>query len=212
MTTISSTYCPRLRCLQPVLKRWTRLNPELALRWRRSKDRDFPWWYRERAVLSTFAGAVWLSKGTVLEEYSSMKRSLLKRSRSGPGRVDLFFTVGKRWFIAEAKQCFPGMVRPGKDRRLIQGCIDSAVAEVGRSRPERMRRLALAFVVPRFPKQHKHTLKSYLIRVGYELRSLEVGAAAWIFPDIEDAPRYKGYLYPGIILLVKEVKRTGYRQ
>ncbi len=214
---LTDVYCsPKggLRSLEPVLQKWTKLNRKLADAWR-GTDGDVPWWYNERAVLSTFAGAVWLEKGTVLEEYSSYKgpqskdgkRKEAKRTR---GRVDIFFTIGRWWFIGEAKQCWPDVFKDELDMAKIENCIREAIQAVRRSRPEKMRRLALAFVVPNPKKGLTADLRSCLGRLVSKVKRLKnIDAAAWVFPDTKDAPEHKGKIYPGIILLVKEVRIKG---
>ena len=50
-----------------------------------AKGLDAPWWYNERASVSTFAAAVVSIKGLVLEEYAEKKK---RRGRKGKKKRD----------------------------------------------------------------------------------------------------------------------------
>src|SRR3972149_2726886 len=94
-----------LKTIQSVLKKWQTLNEEPS--W--FKFGDTPWWYNDRESLSVFAGAVWLCGGRVFEEFSTMKVTGSKHGKTShkSGRCDIWYSVGEREFIAEAKQCWP---------------------------------------------------------------------------------------------------------
>lgn len=63
---------------------------------------DLTWWYTERANISIIAGAVWLSGGIAMEEYSIEK---VKGRDEGlyKGRADLYLNVGKEAYAIEGK-------------------------------------------------------------------------------------------------------------
>lgn len=89
--------------LEPLLRTWVRLQRKYCTAWEWD---DVSWYYNERASLSLFAAAVWMSGGVALEEYSTEKyHTPLRSRRLRPymGRSDLGFRHSRRDFIAEAK-------------------------------------------------------------------------------------------------------------
>src|SRR5689334_19566240 len=83
-----------------VFEEWVKINTRLANEW--AELGDAPWWYNERASLSLLAGAVWLCGGTAFEEYAADKKHLGKRIRYR-GRSDIYFFLGGKHYMAEAK-------------------------------------------------------------------------------------------------------------
>lgn len=123
----------RLSCLRPVLREWININQRLGSRWQ--SDGDAPWWYNECALVSTFAGAVWLSKGYAFEEYSDTKRG--KSKKGFRGRVDLEFSAGQHEFKAEVKQCWPAGRAKRDQTGYITGLMERAKQDVRRCPPGR---------------------------------------------------------------------------
>lgn len=212
--TIRGVYCKPGLPLKDILKKWMILNREIARSWL-AKDRDVPWWYNERAALSIFAGAVWKAgkNNCVLEEYSEDKRRISKRGKIADkkyrGRGDCYFNVGKDDFIAEAKICFPGINTgnlPKVEDQVRKG-IEKACKDIKKSKPYGQRRLAFLFVCPK-TKDKKligERIRNFVEKIK---KKGEWDAMAWIFPDFartvkdRDTKKY----YPGIVLLIKEVK------
>ena len=56
---------------------------------------DVPYWYNERASISTLAAAAWKSGGIALEEYSMQKGD---EGNPRPGKCDIFIGINKRHF------------------------------------------------------------------------------------------------------------------
>jgi len=50
----------KIKALKPILKRWIEINQEYCDAY---PAEDCPYWYNERAAISTLAGAVWKSGG-----------------------------------------------------------------------------------------------------------------------------------------------------
>ncbi len=66
---------------------------------------DSPYYYNERATLSSFVGAIWRQGEIALEEFSSIKGSASQNEdEDKKGRIDLWFKCGTDSFICEAKQ------------------------------------------------------------------------------------------------------------
>lgn len=220
---IFDVHTPRLRCLAPVLRRWIKLNDQLAERWR--KQGDCPWWYKERALLGTFCGSVWLSDpdNVVLEEYSDSKR-VLKRGRltlkTYTGRVDLYFEVGNQKFVAESKHVWVAATSRKSQKTKIQDCIQQASGDIRRSKPDRrfrFRRLAIVFAAPYIRMKGKspltqrdlRDLKDKALWSVKQVQMTNYDAMAWTFPKLGRYGEYTGgiyrSIYPGVIMLLKEV-------
>ncbi len=215
---ISKVHCPpHLRCLVPVLKRWIKLNGQLAEQW--YKHEDCPWWYKERALLGTFCGSLWLSRSVLLEEYSDSKRGVNRRGQLTPntsytGRVDLYFEVGKQRFVAESKHVWVPATSGKQQKDNIKACIERTSGDVGQIAPDGdVRRLAIVFAVPYIRSKGKSPLtpRDLKDKVLWSVKQAQISesyAMAWAFPRLGRYGKYKGSVYPGVIMLLKEVKRA----
>lgn len=99
-----------LRGLRPLLEAWTDVLDSYC---RAHGFEDNPWFYNERATLSTLAGAAWRLNGwTALEEFATKKwggRPKEGGVESGAlrrGRCDLHVSHGSTSFAIEAKQAW----------------------------------------------------------------------------------------------------------
>lgn len=207
MTTISGTYCPHIKCLKIVLNKWISLNKRIFTAWR--PEGDVPWWYNERASLSTLSGAVWLSGGIAFEEYCDSKRYISSRSKrlskSYAGRVDFYYEINGHEFKGETKFCW---FRVPNQIGSVNKHLNMAKQDIRKSHPDGQRRLAIVFVIPSVLKKHKHKLKDKINDIMEKIKELDGDAFGWVFPDIENSIVYnKKRIYPGAIIIIKEVKR-----
>jgi hypothetical protein len=200
----------RLKGLRPTLKRWICLNGDLAKRW--AKIRDVPWWYRERALLGILAGAVWLSKGVALEEYSDEKRRLSGRGRILPrsyaGRVDLYFEISAASFAAEAKHVWLPSSKHKDQKAKLESCLNHACRDIRKLRAVGTQRLAIVFVSPYVTAKSVGDLERHVEWALEEVQSIRADAVAWIFPELGEYGKARdGSICPGIAMLIKEVRR-----
>jgi len=194
----------RLSCLRPVLREWVNANRRLGRAWQ--SDKDAPWWYNERALISVFAGATWRLGGDAFEEFSEGKRG--RRKRVHAGRVDLKFSINGNEFKAEAKQCWPGCATTSSPVPYISRWLEGAKRDVGRCPPGDFRRLAILFGVPYLKKDRERELPDRISWIIEQARLVEADAVAWVFPNLPVLPTMRDYIYPGIIVWVKEVKKS----
>jgi len=202
--------CRRLRYLLPVLKKWIDANVEITAAWKTSNDA--PWCNTERSSLSVFAGSVWRANGFSFEEYSDEKRRFLRKSwkSSKPysGRVDLYFNFSGKEFIVEVKQVWSGYTvsRVNPCFRLDK-VLKSACRDVRKSLPYGQHRLAFLFAMPYFQKHMKDSVSKRVQMWIKAIRGLDYDALAWVFPPDTRHLSDDKYYYPGIALVIKEVKR-----
>ena len=202
--------CRRLRYLLPVLKKWIDANVEIAAAWKNSKDA--PWCNNERSSLSVFAGSVWRAGGFSFEEYSDEKRSVLRKSwrlsKPYQGRVDFYFNFSGKEFIAEVKQVWSGYTVSRANPCLrLDKALKSACRDIRKSLPYGQHRLAFLFAMPYFQKRAKDSVSERVQMWIKTIRGLDYDALAWIFPsDTRHLPDGE-YYYPGVALVIKEVKR-----
>ena len=192
------------------------LKPALA-NWQKFMDVDFwddrndaPWWYNERALLSLFAGAVWkYREGWAFEEFTTDKRKTTKRGKrkKSKGRGDITFGIGEQGFVAEAKQCWPILgTRSQGVTEIISKTLRSACRDCSALPSYGYGRLGILFVVPRIrisrgkQKNASEKLDMFLSAIS----SFRTTASAWMFPiEKRFLKGGDGYLYPGIVLLLK---------
>ena len=166
---------------------------------------DVPWWYNERPLLSLFAAAVWNSGGIALEEYSISKSHKKER---WSGRGDLYVKIKRKQYVIEAKQVWSPMgARAQKPNAKIEKALFDARHAAGETKSWGAKRLGLVFAVPYLPNSEQDNLKE---RINYWLecvKSIEGSSMAWIFSEeVSDWFQYKGYLYPGIVILLRPLR------
>ena len=113
-----------IKCLNSVLNKW---NEVLLTYLKKTQYSDCQWEYNERAILSSFAAAVWLNDDIALEEYSSERKG--KYGRKYSGRCDLYFKTGKHDFNCEAKKITCGVggkSNPSKTIDLVKSGLKEA--------------------------------------------------------------------------------------
>ena len=189
--------------IQRVLRKWCHIINEWCER--RNWD-DVPWWYNERASLGLLATAVWATGGVMLEEYSTEKG---KEKKQWQGRGDLFLQVGKGKYVIEAKQKWVSIsTRANEAKAAIEKSIGDAKKAARETRANGGRRLGAVFVVPYMPKGEVSKVDKQIRSLVSDLKSIKKVNLAWVFP--EKARRdfqYKGYLYPGIAILLQPLRK-----
>jgi hypothetical protein len=194
-------YCGKLQVLRPVLKEWIALIRKSSREWGRN---DCSWWYSERVNLGVFAGAIWRRGGSCFEEYTEERYSREGKYR---GRGDLYFKYSNINFVAEAKQFWPNA---GSKSEKLEETIREAIkldhfktdhVEAGNAR-----RLELVYVIPRMPKSDLNKIDACIRNLIDIVNDLPVKCIAYTFPVEKRRLRDKdgdGYIYPGVILLIK---------
>ena len=185
--------------LERVLRAWLKILD----RYRAAAPRDAPYWFNERASVSTLAAGAWACGGVSLEEYSSRKG---KRQLSA-GRADLWIRTSSCSYSLEAKQLF----------RSFRGhtCVTAAsewlewAAEDARKiqRSEARKRGGVLFLAPYVRRGYAAEFKAGAWVEGL-LKEVDHDFAAWWFcrpgttppTSIDKSSGWHAY-YPGVILL-----------
>lgn len=204
MKTKAYINCGTIRSLLPILTSWLKVI-DTYLNY--SDLEDSPWWYNERATLSSFAAAVWAANGVALEEYATVKG---KTRQAWTGRCDLYIGISSQQFACEAKQAWCPIGRRSKKgfsnakSGINDACDDARKLDKGEGR-----RLGLCFAVPYLPprdaKYIEHQLNDWLKAI----LNIDRSSIAWIFPKSarRSITTENGYFYPGIALIIREVFR-----
>ena len=211
-----------LQGLSPLFQAWI----EVLNRSLKSDDyEDVPWWYNERAILSTLAGAAWtLKTWTALEEFSTTKRGRVpgKKVEAGKlvrGRCDLYVSHGSTDFAIEAKQAWQPM-RVAKPWNHIEKALKAAKKDAGNLTADQGdHRIALTFVVPFIPiskvsncKEHgKPVIDRKMAKsvVQNWLKAIRLGqyeAYAYHFPTRCDLFHTKTRFFPGVLVIAERMK------
>ena len=196
--------------LKPILEKWCSINR----RFLKEAESDCPWWYNERASVSILASAAWASGHIALEEYVT-KKGRRKNDKEWPGRCDLKIKVNSSNYLFEAKQQWAmlskksGKVSLKETRDKILKSLDSARRDSGKLKSRAGRRFGISFVVPRISETEEGRLDERLDELLYLLKEKRkrYDAIAWFFAKKKDRPRKKERIYPGVVLLIKEVRR-----
>jgi len=202
--------CGRFTELRPILKKWCSLN-RLYMN---NAEGDCPWWYNERTSIGVLAAAAWKSGHLALEEFSTLK-GRKKDATHGPGRCDLKIRVGSEDFLFEAKQSWPRLSKkPGEadikeSRRKILNSLQRACLAAGRLKSREGRRFGVCFLAPRISEVEIDNLDKRvdsLIDLLMEKRRM-YHSISWFFANRGNRPNDKHRIYPGVLLLIKEVHK-----
>ncbi len=196
------------RSLKPVFKKWQELSasPE----WLNAGDA--PWWYGERASLSSFAGAVWLRGRWAFEEFGAYKKTIRKgKTKWISGRIDLAFRVGREYFLAEAKQYWPGFTKDNADVVIgeLIGFLDAACEDVRKVSERGYARMGIVFAVPSIHKTKEKHLDANLSNLIQGLMARKELTVVYTFPKkarrIKAIKPYHDRIYPGVVLIARKV-------
>ena len=202
--------CACIAELKPVLYKWCDLNREF---FDKLRD-DCPWWYNERASMSVFAAAAWKTKGFIsLEEFSTTKGRIKTKSERS-GRCDLkLWHDSKRGFAFEGKQTWCRLdkgIDLGSKSNDIMAIFRQGQDDARELKTHMGRRFGMCFVSPRIHVNERDSLDRRLDQLLYLLtKKHHDHAIAWYFAEdpgllLDKATRL---LYPGVVLLLKEVKK-----
>jgi hypothetical protein len=186
-----------------VFEQWMKINTRLANEW--AEFNDAPWWYNERASLSLLAGAVWVCGGTAFEEYAADKKNLAQRLRY-KGRSDIYFVLGDKHFVAEAKWHWSGATRSGRrTAETIRSKLRSATNDVRKQpRVEGQTPLGILFVTPYIKRSENKRVDELIEGWLEELKCVRCSRLAWVFPKSARLLGLKS-ICPGVAVLIDEI-------
>ena len=206
----------KLKPLKPVIESWFKV---LEQHCKRDEWEGNPWWFGERATLSTLAGGAYrLPRWLAIEEYATQKRRALGANRNvdkkklhGYGRCDLYLSNGNNDFALEAKQAWQPIGSSGLNWDKAHRSMASAWEETGRlDKDEGGFRVACTFIVPSIPprkaKDTEKLIEKWISECGWEKgRGWKRGKsiAALFFP--KKARRMTtghGRVFPGVALVL----------
>jgi len=195
---------PRIRPLEPVLRKWIDLNESFA---REMGFRDCPWWYNERTFVGVLAAACFLTGGYALEEYGCLKSW---ESEEYKGRSDLYLRIGGEEYACEAKHHWLRAEIPaGEALKRLEEAVETAEKDARGGDQSVKTRLALLFVAPTVPEREIGEIPDRIEKWRDLLKKLEPDAMAWTFPEGGERIREEGKegkVYPGVALVLQEVR------
>lgn len=214
------------RGLHPLLTAWVVLIQDYC---RCDDYDDNPWWYNERASLSTLAGAAWRKPGWyALEEFSTTKRGVIagRVIEDGSvvnGRCDLYVSHGSSNFAFEAKQVWQSIGRRGKRDHVGDG-LKRATQDAGNlTTDQAAHRLGIVFVAPYIPLSEVSSPGARGVRV-IDVGKVRAAITAWIdrlpthtydayaYTFVDTCSKYvtddpNARVFPGVLLAVKRRRR-----
>ena len=199
---IQGKHVPDLRLFAKTLESWIETTTRIAKAW---QPDDIPWWYNERALVSIFAGAVWLAGGIAFEEFRTERRVPGKRTRYS-GRQDLFIQIGKNRFLAESKILWSAASAPNAQPSVTIGkALDQACEEVQRTPSYGERRLGIVFARPYVRWKHQELIDSHIERWLEKARQIGYSCCAWVFPAESRVFGDELNILPGMAVFIREV-------
>lgn len=137
-----------------------------------------------------------------MEEYGTNKIKERKRKR---GRCDLFITANRIGFECEAKRLWLNLGAKVKAScRHVKDELNRAEEDIRELKSQKG--LALCFVTPAIRKSKIHALDTRLCELINSLNTREHDALVWIGIAKGQKPFGNEFKYPGLLLVVKEVR------
>ncbi|BCT91037.1 hypothetical protein LYSHEL_00610 [Lysobacter helvus] len=213
-----------LNGLQPLLHGWLKVVHDFCAA---DQFEDNPWWYNERASLSTLAGAAWrLPRWNALEEFSTTKRGVLPdgdvdRRENVRGRCDLYVAHATTSFAIEAKQAWQPIGSRAR-KNYLAPAMQAAKRDAGNLTSDQAdHRLAVVFVAPHIPlaavsqegKRGKRIVDAGMAKEAFAgwLGRLDTGAldahAVHFSGRCHDFVSEHDRVFPGVLMAVKRCKR-----
>lgn len=192
-----------------VLREWMTNIDRLTRAWR--DERDFPWFYTERALLGVVAASVWTLGGTAFEEYGMYKKAPTNKAAKSKwrlGREDIHFSIGRLGFKAEAKHVWAPATRlTSASASRLHDKLQLAVHDVRQCTPDGQQRLGILFATPMVSKKYRHDLGGRIDEwVERVFEHVSCDAKAAIFPSsVRDYCWWRGSdsAYPGVAIFIK---------
>jgi hypothetical protein len=196
-------YSGNNRLLHPILASWTSTVEAYV---KRLGHNDAPWWYNERATIGSLAAAAWAAKAVALEEYSTQKG---KDASSYSGRCDLRIHARSGSLACEVKQAWCGVGRRAKNGHItVKEALRRACADARSLTKNEGRRFGVCFAVPHLPPRDEDHIDTQLKIWLQQLSEIDYCSIAWVFPaKSRKLQNWRGYYYPGVAVLFKEVFR-----
>jgi hypothetical protein len=173
----------------------------------KDNKRDAPYWYNERATVSSLVGSAAHIGGLILSEY---------RERKGKkdGYVDAWLRFSpEEQYVIEAKQCWPSAERSKATSIVEQACwsLDEAVEDVGKNKAHDGKLLGVSFVVPEVKPRKGIQIRSIVreIKACFRRSRQQWDALAWSFPPVCEDLQWKNSFFPGVVLLAQIVTKRG---
>ena len=195
---------PELKLLEPVFNKLKSVHLDYI---RGESGNDNLYGYKERPHIGLLAAAIWLSRGTALEEFGASK----KNCKNKQGRCDLWIRYNKAVFECEAKRIWLNLKKNTDDlRQKLDKKLTSTVKEV--KRLEKGKGLALCFAIPGIQSKSKQC-DSLDDRIGKLIESVKnpvkkkyhCDALIWIGFKTNNKPMGESHLLPGLLLAIREV-------
>ena len=216
-----------LRGLSPLLVAWLETLEQFCAA---SGYTNNPWWYNERASISTLAGAAWKlhDKGWVaLEEYSTRKRGVVPDKKieapkkTVAGRCDLYVSHRSSDFAFEAKQVWQPITKLDCEQKTPEAMSSARHAARNLNASEAFARVGLVFTIPYLQVRSVQAgagqvdRGKVMSRVEEWLNSQLPGtfdAYAYYFPQRCDQfiSKTNGRLFPGVLLTMSYCPKGHY--
>jgi hypothetical protein len=172
-----------------------------------NREKDCSWWYGERGSVSQLAGAAWQLDGWAITDYA-WQRQRPKRY----AQVDLCVEHRKLRlrFIAEAKQIWPCLKKPGTLASSLDTAFASLARELERINRDDWRQYMFVFATP-WTSTIKETteIESEAVEAFVEsCAEARECSVLWAFPewarDRQISAGQRKTFYPGVALFVRE--------
>lgn len=178
-----------------IMRQWFSVMDEFQIRakkrdnWIKNQGGDFAYWYQAEVTnLGFLAGAIWRSKGVVLQEFGVTRKL-------GKGEADLWFKLGALECHIEAK----GTSAAASMNTAIKEKLNDAQRQFEIHRDEKAKNsMTLCFAAPAVKKGDLSSFRwDEKLRTFYQPQFI----VAYYSPKVRDYPSYEGYYYPGIALV-----------
>ena len=211
---MTGAHVTHIHSLKSAYHRWHVLLRSLFADSKWEKQYSPPWCFNERALLGTFASAIWLSGGKAFEEYSTSKIATRNTPRLVRGRPDLWCRIHNQLYYLEAKRCLVTIsCNPERMTSLVECRLDEARRDAQHNICQSDgKKIAMVFVIPRLAYANAKDLDKRtgiwidLLNTLHTGQQVDVSWSIYSRDPHKIANAAKQYLYPGAAILTKEVR------
>lgn len=160
---------------------------------------EAPYWYTERALVSTMVGTAWRNKCLALAEFQAEKNY---KGETFIGFVDLWLQWGAVEYVIEAKMIYVSLQSSADEQlKKIRRCLSQVKGEAKNDKVKGCKKLGILFVVPYLSSNKGGTIDNSLRDFLESLKDIGCDATAWSFPESVRLLKHEGFLYPGVVML-----------
>lgn len=196
---------PSDRQLRGLLDKWIACYDDYI---QQMDNKDVPFHYNEVAQTGFLSAAAWLLRGVTLQDWRAEKFRVTGSREKCFGRNDLYVCLNGLEFVFESKYS-PADIYPAGEFNYNPAIAALAWAcdEAGRNCNDRIRRMGVCFVRPKYSGNTSGRLQPWLDGLRRALADSQASAIGWYFVEPATINNLSVKQFPGMVVLIQDAPR-----